>query len=72
MGELERDEREERDRGRIASPPPLRGSSTGAASRPVLSIAHTVASAIARHGLRTRQTSPKSTDSSGIPSQKIT
>ena len=38
----------------------------------MLSTAHTVASAIARHGLRTRQTSPKSTDSSGIPSQKTT
>ena len=31
-----------------------------------------MASASARHGLRTLQTFPKSTESSGIPSQKIT
>ena len=47
-------------------------SSTGRASRPPSSTSQTVASAMARHGLRTLHTFPNRIERSGIPSQKTT
>ena len=47
-------------------------SSTGRASRPPSSTSQTVASAMARQGLRTLHTFPNRIERSGIPSQKTT